>query len=183
MAVQKQRYTPAEFDKVLNLPENADRILELIDGEIAEKMPSNPYSSAVAARINRFIGQFVDDHDLGYVTGEAGGYIISDENYFAPDVAFISKTRQPALPQQGYNPIPPDLAVEVISPTDSYSDVAQKVTTYLRHGTTAVWVVDAQTRTVAVHLATGAKILTEDDTIEGGDVLPGFTLAVGRIFP
>lgn len=182
MVVQKKTYTLAEFEAISELPENRDRILELIEGEIVEKMPTNPYCSVIAVRVVQYMGIFVDEHDLGYVTGADGGYNISDENSFAPDVAFISKTRQPELPRRGYNPIPPDLAVEVISPSDSYTDVSKKVATYLRNGTQMVWVFDPGTELVAVHTSDGAKTLGKDDVLEGGDVLPGFRLPVSKIF-
>ncbi len=102
MLIEKwQTYTLAEFGAIDRLPQNADKILELINGEIVEKMPSNPYCSFISARIIRYLGGFVDDNDLGYVTGEAGGYYISERNMFAPDVAYISKERQPEFPARG----------------------------------------------------------------------------------
>jgi Uma2 family endonuclease len=182
MLIEKQTYTFAEFEAIDRLPQNADKILELIDGEIIEKMASNPYSSAISARIIRHMGGFVEDNDLGYVTGEAGGYHISDKNMFAPDVAFISKQRQPELPREGFNPIPPDLAVEVVSPTDSYKDVAKKVRTYLKNGTRMVWVFEPETETVTVHTPDGQYTLDIDGTLDGGDVLPGFKLPLRSIF-
>lgn len=182
MAVQKKTYTLAAFEAISDLPENRDRILELIEGEIVEKMPTNPYCSALATLIAYFMNGHVIEHDLGYVTGADGGYNISEENSFAPDVGFISKTRQPELPRRGYNPIPPDLAVEVISPSDSYSDVSKKVATYLRNGTQMVWVFDPVAELVAVHTPDGAKTLGKDDVLDGGDVLPGFKLPIKNIF-
>ncbi len=88
-------YSRAEFALILEDPENASRILELIEGEIIEKMPTNPYCSALAIRIARRVGNHVDEHDLGHVTGADGGYDLSDVDSFAPDVGFISKVRQP----------------------------------------------------------------------------------------
>jgi len=183
MAVEKQIITSAEFEQIAYLPENTDKTLELIDGEIIEKMPSNPRSSYFASLINFHVMEFVLKNDLGYVTGEQGGYVISETDTFAPDVAFISKERQPVLPyEEGYNPIPPDLAVEVISPTDSYSEVATKVATYLRYGTLLVWVFDPKNETATVHSPNGVRVLKIDDTLDGGDVLPGFKLALKDIF-
>jgi len=182
MLIEKQTYTMAEFEAIDRLPQNADKILELIDGEIVEKMASNPYSSLLASKINFYFMAHVMEHDLGYVTGEAGGYHISDKNMFAPDVAFISKERQPELPREGFNPIAPDLAVEVVSPTDSYKDVAKKVRTYLQNGTRMVWVFEPETETVTVHTPDGQYTLDIDGTLDGGDVLPGFKLPLKKIF-
>ena len=182
MLIAKKTYTMAEFEAIDRLPENADKILELIDGEIVEKMASNPYSSLIASRINRHMGAFAEDNNLGYVTGEAGGYHISEKNMFAPDVAFISKERQPELPYEGFNPIPPDLAVEVVSPTDSYKDVAKKVRTYLQNGTRIVWVFEPETETVTVHTSDGQYTVDIDGELDGGNVLPGFKLPLKKIF-
>lgn len=183
MLVERQQYTGDEFEAIVNLPENADKILELIDGEIIEKMASNPYSSAVSSQIIILLGSFVKQHDLGHVTGEAGGYRISEHNDFAPDVAFISKARQPSLPRRGFNPIPPDLAVEVISPSDSFSDVFKKVQTYLRYGTRLVWVVDPEEQIVIVYMPAISFTVGIDGELDGGEALPGFKLRVRDIFP
>src|SRR5262245_54530896 len=108
MAVQKKIHTVEEFDEFAELPENADRILEFIGGKIVE-VPSNPFSSMLGMRIALRIGNHVEKYDLGFVTGEAGGYMVDGERY-APDVAYISKERQPELARKGYNPNPPNLA-------------------------------------------------------------------------
>lgn len=184
MLVEHKTYTQTEFATIANLPENANKILELIDGEIVEKMASNPLSSRISVRISRHMDIFAEDNDLGYVTGEAGGYIISPKDMFAPDVAFISKARQAQLPYHGFNPIPPDLAVEVVSPSDSYVDIAKKVRTYLRYGTRLVRVVEPETQTVTVHAADGSVTVVDiDGVLDGGEVLPGFKLPVRSIFP
>lgn len=182
MAVQKKTYTVAEFEQMAELPEYRDRTLELIEGEIVEKMPTNPYCSAIAVLIVHFLVTYVLEHDLGYVTGADGGYTLSEADMFVPDAAFISKARQPALPHKGFNPIPPDLAVEVISPSDSYSEVSRKVATYLRSGTPLVWVFDPETATVTVHTPGGARTLDRAAALDGGGVLPGFSLPLDKIF-
>lgn len=182
MLIEKQTYTLTEFEAIDSLPQNADKILELINGEIVEKMPSNPYVSLIASKINFYFMGYVLEHDLGYVTGEAGGYHVSDRDMFAPDVAFISKERQPEFPETGYNPVPPDLAVEVVSPSDSYKDVAKKVRTYLQNDTRMVLVFEPETETVTVHTSDGQYTLDINGTFDGGDVLPGFKLPLNKIF-
>ncbi len=183
MVAQERAITTADFERLVNLPENADRLFEFIGGEIVE-VPSNPFASYIASRFNRRIGNFVEEHDLGYVTGEAGGYMIFGERY-APDVAFISKARQPELAQEGYNPIPPDLAVEIDFPSTRVSQgkLMIKLANYLAAGTT-VWMVYPETKQVQVY-APGQppRILGINDTLDGGEVLPGFTLPVRDIFP
>lgn len=180
MVIQHTPVTVEEFEAFVALPENAERLFELIGGEVVE-VPSNPYSSKIAARVLIRIGVFVEQNDLGHVTGEAGGYVVSGEKY-APDVAFISKERQPELAHEGYNPSPPDLAVEVVSPSDSRRLLGIKIANYLAAGT-VVWVFESATKTVEVY-APGqpVRILDENGVLDGGSVLPGFTLAVKEIF-
>lgn len=91
MAVRNPPVSAEAFDEFLLLGENADKILELIAGEIYEA-PSNPKSSYYSAHILIRLGTHVEKHDLGFVTGEAGGYKVNGERY-APDVAFVSKAR------------------------------------------------------------------------------------------
>ena len=119
MVTTAKHMTVTEFDEWVNLPEQAEHLYEFIGGEIFE-VPSNPYSSEIAGEILFQIKLFLRENKIdGHVTGESGGYEVSGERY-APDVAYIPSTKQAQLPyKQGYNPNPPDLAVEVISPTDS----------------------------------------------------------------
>ena len=183
MAVQTQRMTVEEFERYVELPENADRLFEYIGGEVVE-VPSNAYASKIASRINGFIFMYLLQHDIGHLTGEAGGYKVAGEDY-APDVAFISRQEQPELAQQGYNPNPPDLAVEIDFPStyQSQKNLKIKIVNYLYAGTT-VWVVYPDQRRVEVYAPDQpAKIIDADGTLDGGDVLPGFTLAVKDIFP
>ena len=184
MVAQERAITTADFEQFVNLPENADRLFEFIGGEIVE-VPSNAFVSAISITIAFFIKLFLREHQIeGYVTGEAGGYMIFGERY-APDVAFISKARQPELAQEGYNPNPPDLAVEIDFPSTRVSQgkLMIKLANYLAAGT-AVWIVYPETKQVQVY-APGQppKILGINDTIDGGEVLPGFTLPVRDIFP
>lgn len=181
MDVQHKLITLEEFETFLQLPENTSRIFELIDGEIVEKMPSNPLSSNIATRIIIPIGNYLATNDIGYLTTEAGGYKIFGDTY-VPDVAFISKSRLPELPYIGFAPIPPDLAVEVVSPTDDKDELLSKVANYLAAGV-LVWVLYPLEKEVKV-FAPGQPVQTVDikGVLDGGEVLPGFKLAVKDIF-
>ena len=180
MTVQVKRHTLQEFEALVDLLENADRLFEFIGGEIIE-VPSNAYSSEVAARILTFIGMYLLQNKIGHVTGEHGGYVVGEDRY-APDVAYISKARQAELDRTGYNPIPPELAVEVVSPSDRENLMLQKVANYMAVGT-VVWVVRPNVQEVEIY-APGqpVRLLTTSDILDGGDLLPGFTLAVKDIF-
>lgn len=183
MAVQINRIPVTMFDEFVNKAENAGRLFEYIQGEIVE-VPSNPFVSELAARLIFLLSLFLEDHDIGHVTGEAGGYMVSGERY-APDVAFISYAKQPELAKSGYNPNPPDIAIEIISNTSSREEQNQlrmKLTSYLAAGV-IVLVVDGDARTVELHKSTKhPKKSSGDDIIEIPEHLPGFQLKVSEIF-
>jgi Uma2 family endonuclease len=173
--------TVEEFDRFVLLPENAERTFEYIGGEIAEVV-SNNYSSMIGMFVGAMMTVFVHEHKLGYVTGADGGYRVSGERYI-PDAAFISKARQPEPSHEAYNPNPPDLAVEVLSPTNEADQIRIKIVNYLLAGTT-VWLVDPDKKHVEVYVPNQSPItIGIDETLEGGTVLPGFKLPMREIFP
>jgi Uma2 family endonuclease len=187
MVAQERLYTAEEFWEIAQLPENADKRLALVDGEIIEMPPSSQINTVIAMRIGYFFNAFVIPRNLGYVTGADGGYTLTEHNARQPDVAFISKERHPELEGVAF-PIAPDLAVEVISPSESSNDVLKKVQRYIDAGTRIVWAVYPREKTIYVWQAapySGLHVQTFgiDDTLDGGEVLPGFTLEVRDIFP
>jgi Uma2 family endonuclease len=180
LMVQTYYTTLEEFLQFISLPENDDRLFEYIEGEIVEVVTNN-YCSLVAARILGRIITYVESRGLGYVTGEAGGYQVGDHR-FMPDVGFISKQRQPKASHETFNSNPPDLAVEVLSPTDKPRKVQTKLEAYEAAGT-VVWLVDPEKQEIDVRVPGQPKTkLRLDDTLDGGDVLPGFSLVVKDIF-
>jgi Uma2 family endonuclease len=129
-----------------------------------------------------FIGVYFLQHDVGKMaTGADGGYQIAGERYI-PDIAFVVRSRQSKPSEDAYSAITPDLAVEVLSPSNSPHDMRVKVGTCLAVGTT-VWAVDPDRKLVEVY-APGqpVKKVGLDGVLDGGDVLPGFTVAVKDIF-
>lgn len=134
MVLNEQSVTAAEFDRFIRLPENVSRNFELIAGEIVEKMVSNPRSSSIAALVLGFMAVHARQHNLGRVTGADGGYMVNGERYI-PDAAFMSKVRQPVQPSDAYNPLAPDLAVEVLSPTNDPDEIRIKIANYMAAGT------------------------------------------------
>lgn len=185
MSVQEQPkiVTSEEFYAFVNRPENRDRMFERVQGEIIEVSPANSYSSAVAILISYFFVDFNLKHDLGFVLGADAGFDFPDETTYSPDVAFISKTRQAELPSKGFNPVVPDVVVEVVSPGNTANEIHGKVVDYLAAGVKIVWIVYPLAKQVVVHTTSGAKTYGVNDTLDAGDVLPGFTLEVRRIFP
>lgn len=172
--------TAADFEAYAAAPENAHRHLELIAGRVVE-MVSNSQSSRIAAQLLIYMGIFVLQHDLGYLTGADGGYQVG-QNRVIPDAAFISKRRMPQPPDTTWIAIAPDLAIEVISPTDKAVDIADKVNDYVAAGA-VVWLVDPETQTVHIY-APGQPVQRRNrqQTLSGGTVLPGFEVAVSRLF-
>jgi len=183
MVIQTKKYTVAEFQEIEALPENADKTLELIAGEIVEKVASFTPSKISSRIIYHFTGYLIE-RPIGYVTGEAGGYIMSGEDTYNPDVGYISKERLPEEPPREA-PVPPDLAVEVKSPTDSKRKMRLKAEKYLAYGTNIVWLIFPKERMVEVYKSGEEDVenIGIDGTLDGGDILPGFTLKVRDIFP
>ena len=181
MTIDVQRVTVEEFDVLVFTPEYVEREFEYIAGEIVEVV-SHPKSSKIGGRFLRYIGAFVDDNELGHVTGADGGYHVGNERYM-PDVGYISFERQPELDsEEGYLPNSPDLAVEVVSPSDSERLLMVKVGNYLA-AATVVWVVYPEQEELAEYQTGKAvKVYRKNDTITGGDILNGFSLELNKIF-
>jgi Uma2 family endonuclease len=178
--VTHARLTVEEFDRIAALPENVDKRLEFVAGEIVE-LVSNNYCSEVAFSFGTEINVHVKRNGLGRVTGADGGYRVFGERYI-PDVAFISKARQPEPSHEAYNPQAPDLVVEVVSPTDVPKDVLEKVANYIAAGT-VVWLVYPDIPEVKVfEPGLPVKTVTVDGILDGGSVLPGFKLPLSTIF-
>ncbi len=169
-----------EFEIIADSPDNRDRRLEYIAGRLID-VTSNDISSEIAMILARHLGNFVYPNALGRIRGADGGYIVGNERYI-PDVSYISRLRLPKPANAGWVPIPPDLAVEVVSPTDNPRDIRIKVANYIAAGTT-VWLIDPIEKRIEVYAPEQSVItLTVTDTLNGGVVLPGFSLEIQRIF-
>jgi Uma2 family endonuclease len=186
MSTSKQKITSAELWDFIHLPENARKNYELINGEIVEEMPSNPLSSEIAGFLIQLLRNFLDAHGrYARVTGEQGGYDMTDEDTFAPDVAVILKSRQARFAEEGFNPIPPDFAIEVVSPSDLKNPkrIRDKLAAYEAAKIPLVWWVYQNRQQIDIYLnGKFAQTAGLDETLDGGDVLPGFTIAVKAIF-
>jgi Uma2 family endonuclease len=181
---ERVRFVPtpgtATIDDLLK-PENAH--CELVDGTLVEK-PVGWEETLLGARLVTLISNFVDAHDLGEVNGGDGFIELPSGPVRAPDVSFVSharaRTRQPgqAVPQ-----FAPDLAVEVLSPSNTKAEMARKRDEYFRAGVRMVWEIDPRARTACVYTASDRYTdLTAADTLAGDPVLPGFTLPLAELF-
>ncbi|MBB4635293.1 Uma2 family endonuclease [Longimicrobium terrae] len=171
-------------DELLAMPNDGTR-RELVDGELREMSPAGERHGDAAQNINRSLDAYVHARRLGRVRFEVGYVLESDpDTVRSPDVSFVQASRLSAGgPVPGYYRGAPDLAVEVVSPYDRYSDIWAKVRQYLAAGTPMVIVADPDTRMVFVCRPDHDPVnLTENDVLEGGDVVPGWTLPVRDIF-
>lgn len=184
--IQKKALSYADYQRFCEMPENRDRLFEFIDGEIIEKMPSFE-PSELATEIIYYLKHYLKQNPIGRLTAPDGSYIMSDDDdpdVFIPDVGYISNERLGKIPEREV-PVPPDLAVEIKSPTDRLRAIRRKAEKYLFYGTRMVWVIFPETKTVEVYdiESEDVQILGIEDILSGGNVLPGFTLAVKDIFP
>ncbi len=184
MSVREETITAEAFLEIANAPENADKRLELVRGVLVEMPPSSFDNSLTGYQLGSLLNVFVMQNGLGYVSGPDGGYRLADDHIRQPDAGFVRKTRITAPPPKIFDGAP-GLAIEVVSPRE---DALDKAIDYLEAGTLAVWAIYGEKRSVRVmHLDTEGKLvvetLTEDDTLSGGDIIPGFTVRVRDIFP
>lgn len=169
---------------VLQAKSRFNRICELIDGVLVEKTVGY-YESLVAATLIQFLGRFVETHDLGIVLGEAGTLRILPTQVRIPDVCFISWEKFPdrQLPPEPVPRLAPDLAVEVLSPGNTEAEMWRKLHDYFAAGVRLVWYVDPRTRSARAYTAVDQCVaLGEQDSLSGGEVLPGFELPLKELF-
>jgi Uma2 family endonuclease len=178
--IEKTLYTPEDL---LKIPEG--KHYELVDGQLVEREMSLR-ACEVAANIIYILGNYTRRRDLGGVYSSEVGYQCFPEapnKVRKPDVSFIRKDRLSAEMTEGHVPIPPDLAVEVVSPGDSYYDVMEKVREYLRAGVRLVWVLDPNSRVLEIYRVDGAGGPLDDSReLSGEDVIPGFACKVVDLF-
>jgi len=179
---KQKLYTVEEFEAFLTRPENEDRLFELINGEIVEKMPTELHAGIVFLIVGHLFVYF-QQNPIGWALPEARYWMPDDKhNTRMPDISVVVDRSRP-LVDRGAAPYIPDLAIEVQSPDDSFQKMADKATYYLANGAKMVWLVYTQKRVVETLIPGDRQILTLEDSLDGGDVLPGFKLAVRDIFP
>lgn len=167
------------------LPPSEGVRYELVKGALIEVVSgTGGLRGVLEARTARHLANFVEDNRLGCVTGASGAFILArnPDVVRIPDVAFISKARMPKPIPQKYLPLAPDLAVEIVSPSDSALEMRHRVQDYLNCGVRMVWIVYPELQTVDCYSPAGVQSLTVDDASEGGDVLPSFRLPLRTLF-
>lgn len=179
---------PTTLDDLLKLPDDGWQY-ELVEGVLVRMPPSGIRATSIATIIAAALLAYVRPRRLGVVTGEQGGYTLDPDTELMPDVGFIRADRLPPPSSPDYDkiaPAAPDLAVEVASPNQYRPGMRKKARYYLDGGTQLVWVVWPKRQQVDVwepgDMQQAGRTLGIDDTLEGGDVIPGFSYAVADIF-
>lgn len=174
----------ATIGDVIRILDHENRPCELVDGILVEKA-MGAYESLLACVLIEILGAFVRSHKLGVLLGADGTLEIAPDLVRIPDVSFISWDRLPnrRFPREPVPRLVPDLAVEVLSKSNSQREMDEKLDDYFASGVRLVWFVDPETRTVRVYLSRHeSRLLEENQTLDGGTVLPGLTLPIGEIF-
>lgn len=174
----------ATEDDLLRVLRKGDRLYELVEGALVEKVMGYG-EGGLAADLVRLLGRFLDDNDLGDLVGPDTGMRLLPGLVRIPDVSFISWDKLPGRqrPTEAIPDLVPDLAVEVLSESNTAAEMERKRQDYFAAGVRLVWIIDPRERTLGVYTAPGVcTTLHEADTLDGGDVLPGLQLPVQRIF-
>lgn len=154
---------------------------EYVKGKLIPMPAASVEHGIISARVFLSVGLYVRENQLGEVVAPDTGFQVG-ERVLKPDIAFISSTRVPDDRSKAF-PVPPDLAVEVVSQTDIQYDLTEKVFLYLSAGTQLVWVIEPVGKTVTVYRSkTNIKTFTIDDTLSGEDVVEGFSCQVAQLF-
>ena len=173
-------------EELFRMPEDESRWCELVEGEIVHMSPPGFAHGIVSQNASGLLLVYVQQHRLGLVAAAETGFIVSrnPDSVMAPDGAFVRQDRVDAIGvPQAYFPEAPALAFEVVSPTDRISEVGLKMRRWLDAGVELAWVIDPAARTVMVYQAIDdIRVLTEQDTLTGGSVLPGFECRVADLF-
>lgn len=164
----------------LQLPEEDAYRVELVRGRLVREPKPAPLHGRATGRLYYRLERHVEEHGGGVVLVDVGVVLARDpDTVRGPDIAFYSTER---IPESGYGAGfwgPPDLAIEVLSPSNRWSEMRAKVAEYLTAGVRQVWVVDPAKQTVAIHEADGnVALFRDDDVLDGGDLLPGFNVSL-----
>lgn len=173
-------------EELWDMPEVPGKRLELVDGEVVEMPGAGALHGIILFALAQLLNDFVRRHNLGLVMPDGVGYLLSrqPDQLRIPDTSFVAWDRVPdeGAPE-GFWDGAPTLAVEVVSPHDRADDVYRRVRDYLEAGSNQVWVLWPKTRRVSVYRPNAdTRELGPDATLDGGDILPGFSVRVGDLF-
>ncbi len=174
----------ASEEDVVRIHNSESRLFELVDATLLEKS-MGIWESGIAAILVRIMGTFVNDQDLGIVLGADGMVRLTPGLVRIPDVSFIAWSRLPrrCFPDEAIGEVVPNLAVEIISRSNTREEMTRKLDDYLTHGVQLIWYIDPRGQEAKVYR--GSKEFesrTREQSLEGGDVLPGFVMPMAELF-
>ena len=182
MSLQTRLISARELERMAQ----TDKRVELVKGEIVEMPPAGHEHGAIGMSLSWRLAAYVEEKGLGRVYLAETGFILTrdPDTVRAPDAAFVSAARLAGQTRsEGFFDGAPDLAVEVVSPEDTDTEVQEKVLEYLAAGTRLVWILRPRFRTVTAYRSpTDVRVLTARDSLDGQDVVPGFAVALVEIF-
>lgn len=187
MSTTTRLITADELEEMPHRDEQGnDCRLELIRGELKIMSPTKPLHGIVCARVAAALTNFVEATELGLAFGAETGFVVErdPDTVIGADAAFVSRERLATVEDfEKFFPFAPDLAVEVLSPGNTKSEMDEKITLYFAAGSRAVWVFNPKRRAASVYSSPSEfRVLSVQDTLEGGDVLPGFRLVLSELF-
>ncbi|MDQ3820894.1 MAG: Uma2 family endonuclease [Acidobacteriota bacterium] len=176
---------PITADELFTMKDDGFRY-DLVKGELRKMSPAEGEHGIIIGRLTAALGHHIEENDLGEVFGAETGFKLASnpDTVLGPDLAFISNEK---IPQSGI-PVAfwqgaPDLAVEVVSPGNTRREIEEKIEEYLAAGVSLVWIINPKRRTITVHRANAEPVTLEgSDTLDGSDVVPGFTYSIARLF-
>lgn len=180
---QAKRMTAEEFLLAPD-PDDGSR-LELVEGEVYVMAPPGGMHGVSCNKVGRHIGNFVAENLLGVVTSNDTGFITrrDPDSVRGPDIAYWSKQRLPVVPV-GYIEVAPDLAVEVMSPSNTSKQIRAKVIEYFEKGVRMVWVIAPEDRTLTIYrTADEGRVFHENAVVSGDEILAGFSCRVSDLLP
>lgn len=172
-------------EELMQLPDDGFRY-ELINGELEKMPPPGPPHGRIAFRLSVLLGNFILDHELGEgFAAETGFKLTSNpDTVLAPDFAFVTNERfAKVVKTEGYGAGPPDLAVEVLSPSDRSGKVKQKISRWFEHGVRQLWIVDPKHNSITVYRSeSDTTTFSGSDYLEAPDLFPGFRISLDKVF-
>ncbi|MDE2637459.1 MAG: Uma2 family endonuclease [Chloroflexota bacterium] len=187
MIVRDRVYTIDDVWRLSQLPENEHKFFYLIEGELYFMSRPGGAHGLIASLIAHFLWAYALERDMGHVTTETGYHPPeSRKTLLGPDVGFLHRERAPQPFPARFVPVMPDLAVEVLSPSNTLPELRRKAEVYLRHGSALVWLVNPEDKTVEVWRLHGEETTSETvgsgGELDGEPVLPGFSLELDALF-
>lgn len=171
---------------LLALPTGMGTRYELVGGELRTMSPSGWEHGEIVANVTELVGAFIREQKLGRRFGAETGFLLqrSPDTVRAPDFAFIANSHLPSVkPTEAFWPGAPDLAVEVISPSERKGDVEEKIEEWLAAGCAVVWIVDPKSQSVMIYRSlSDVQTKTKGETLVGDPVVPGFVCQVDDLF-